>query len=945
MPLSHPIPSIVSDCSRSALEWDRFLALLSGYAQSATGRGWLLALAPSSDRKWIARQHALVAEMRLLLGQGVRPSVGSLFDPSDLLAKSRIEGAALEAEEIRRVVNLAEDVSAWSAIMAQPPQALADALPELSALSSDLLTTSLTPLVESLRDRILPDGTLTDDASPELRRIRREMDRQQKAIEDSLRSALRRFAEGGTTQDDLITIRGERFVIPVKAEWKRRVQGVVHGSSSSGQTVYVEPLETIELNNDLVRLLEDEQAEIHRIFAQMTRQIGQYAPTILKGSEVLAEVDTLNARARFAQEFECIAPKFSGHDPATFRTSPPSGLEGARLQPCHKPGEGDAALAAEGSSGFQPHSTNQAAAGFSPRTARTGETGASAPEVSEGAPFKRTSLEWGNNTSSHRGVVEGYGLQPVHQDQQTTGALAPEGNQAASLTLKQARHPLLEKRLKDQGGSIVPITLALTSDERQLIISGPNTGGKTVGLKTTGLLAIMAQSGVPVPVEEATFPIFDAFLADIGDAQSIEQNLSTFSAHIVNLNRIAAHADSASLVLLDELGSATDPEEGAALAVAIAEHFLKARCWSIISTHHTSLKVYAENTEGVINAAVGFNEQTLAPTYELRQGVPGASAGINIAARLGLAPEMIASARSRLSTQTLDIGRFLDSLHEQLREVTAERARYQILEAELIKEKRQLEVDGLKEWRAKVKEMEQQLASLLKDFEYQARETVRAIDDKAAQQKLSKDAERRISRLRREFAEGFNASIVATHTGSDKGDVHAQPHIVRHVVAGDTVKLKTLGKNAIVQRQIDDKNFEVAIGPMKMRVARDEIAEVIHSPSNAQSGSGQRGPTPLQSARRRSGVSVSMAEPDASISWEINVIGRTADEAQDEVEKFIDKAFLNGLPRIRVIHGTGMGILRRTLREWLKHHPQVATITEPGQNEGGAGATVVEFKE
>ena len=824
--LAHPIPSIVSDCSPSALEWDRFLALLSGYAQSATGRDWLLALAPSTDRAWISRQHALVAEMRLLLKEGVRPSVASLFDPGELLAKSRIEGAALEAEEIRRVVNLSEDISAWSNLLAQPPNALVAALHELHALTAELLTTSLTPLVESLRARILPDGSLTDDASPELRRIRREQERQQRAIEDSLRSALRRFSEGGSTQDDVITIRGERFVIPVKAEWKRRVQGVVHGSSSSGQTVYVEPLETIELNNDLVRLLEDEQAEIHRIFAQMTRQIGQFAPVILKGAEILAVVDTLHARARFATEFECVVPTFAGE---------------------------------------------------------------SNPE----------------------------------------------------LTLKDARHPLLEKRLKSQGGSVVPISLSLTSAERQLIISGPNTGGKTVGLKTAGLLGLMAQSGVPVPVEEATFPIFDAFLADIGDAQSIEQNLSTFSAHIVNLNRIAAHADAASLVLLDELGSSTDPEEGAALAVAIAEHFLNSGAWAIISTHHTSLKVYGENTSGVINAAVGFNEQTLAPTYELRQGIPGASAGINISGRLGLDPAIITSARSRLSTQTQDIGRFLDRLHEQLREVTAERARIQHLEAELRREKQRLETDGMKEWRAKVREMEQQLASLLKDFEYQARETVKAIDDKAAQQKLSKDAERRIARLRREFAEGFNASVVAQHTGADKGDAHAQPHIVRHISAGDTVKLRTLGKTATVQRQIDDKNFEVAIGPMKMRVARDEIAEVIHSPSAAQN----QGQTPLQAARRRSGVSVSMAEPDASISWEINVIGRTADEAQDEVEKFIDRAFLNGLPRIRIIHGTGMGILRRTLREWLRNHPQVATVTEPAQNEGGAGATVVEFKE
>jgi DNA mismatch repair protein MutS2 len=586
---------------------------------------------------------------------------------------------ALEAEEIRRILALSEDISAWAGLMSAPPGELTEQLPRLRELSGELLTLPLKPLIESLRSRILPDGSLADDASPELRRIRREMERQQRAIEESLRSALRRFSEGGSTQDDLITIRGERFVIPVKAEWKRRVQGVVHGASSSGQTVYVEPLETIDLNNDLVRLLEEEQAEIHRIFAEMTRQIGQHAPLILKGAEVLAEVDTLQARGRFAAEFDCVEPHFDS-----------------------------------------------------------------------------------------------------------------EGSQ---LTLKQARHPLLEKRLRGTGGKVVPISLSLTSDARQLIISGPNTGGKTVGLKTAGLLAIMAQSGVPVPAEEAVLPVFDAMLADIGDAQSIEQNLSTFSAHIVNLNRIAALADASSLVLLDELGSATDPEEGAALAVAIAEHFLRARAWSIISTHHTSLKVYAANTPGVINAAVGFDEHTLAPTYELRQGVPGASAGINIAARLGLDRIMIDAARARLSTQTQDIGRFIDSLHEQLRAATAERARVGRLEAELKRERARLEAEGMKEQRAKVRELEQKLESLLKDFEYQARETVKVIDDRAAQQKLSKEAERRISRLRREFAEGFNSAVVAHHTGADKGDAHAEPHIVRHVAMGDMVKLKTRSRS------------------------------------------------------------------------------------------------------------------------------------------------------
>ena len=242
-----------------------------------------------------------------------------------------------------------------------------------------------------------------------------------------------------------------------------------------------------------------------------------------------------------------------------------------------------------------------------------------------------------------------------------------------------------------------------------------------------------------------------------------------------------------SLVLLDELGSATDPEEGAALAVAIAEHFLNARAWCLISTHHTSLKVYAANTPGVINAAVGFNEQTLAPTYELRQGVPGASAGINIARRLGLNSQIIDSARSRLNTQTKDIGLFLDQLHAQIESITSEREALRTREQEIAREKNRLEVEGLKEWRAKVREMEVKLQSLLRDFEYQMRETVRAVDDRAAQQKLSKEAERRIAKLRREFSEQFNASVVAGHTGADRGDANAQPHIVRHVAAGDAV--------------------------------------------------------------------------------------------------------------------------------------------------------------
>ena len=823
MSLLEAVPAVVEECSGDALEWARLLELVASFAHSSVTRSWLLAMKPSRDIVWIDRQHTLVSEMHVLLEQGTSPSLGGLFDPTQLTDKARIQGALLEPEEIRDLLFLVDNITSWQALMESPPESVAAQLPELKALSELPAGAQLANLTRSLRSRLNPDGSLSDDASPGLRRIRREMERQQRVIEESLRSTLRRLSEGGSTQEDLITIRGERFVIPVKSEHKRRIPGVVHGASSSGQTVYLEPLETIEQNNELVRLIEEEQAETHRIFLAMTREIGVQSHAIAQGAAILAQVDGLQARGRFAAEFACVRPKFAG--------------------------------------------------GFA-------------------------------------------------------------GGAAPVLELTQARHPLLEKRLRARQAPIVPLTLELNDAQRQLIISGPNTGGKTVALKTTGLLGMMAQAGIPVPATEAVFPLFDAFLADIGDAQSIEQNLSTFSAHITNLERISQLADASSLVLLDELGSATDPEEGAALAVAIADYFLDRRAWCLISTHHTSLKIYAAKRMGVLNASVGFNEETLAPTFALRLGVPGASAGINIAQRLGLNSGIIANARGQQNTQTQDIAHFLDQLHSQLDAVAQERESLKRREQEVAREKSRLESEGLKEWRAKVRDLEQQLQSLLKDFAYQVRETVRAIDDRAAQQKLSKEAERRMARLRREFSEQFNSVVVAQHSGADRGDRHAQPHLVRHVSVGDTVKLKSLGKTGVVQRQVEGNAFEVAVGPMKMRVARDDIAEVIAQ---------VKAVSPLEAARGR-GVTVSIAHPEEMVRPELNVIGRTVEEATGEVEQYLDRAFLAGLPRVRIVHGMGMGVLRKALRSLMERHPHVALVGEASPSEGGAGATVVDLR-
>jgi DNA mismatch repair protein MutS2 len=472
----------------------------------------------------------------------------------------------------------------------------------------------------------------------------------------------------------------------------------------------------------------------------------------------------------------------------------------------------------------------------------------------------------------------------------------------------------------------------MEGENRELVITGPNTGGKTVALKTVGLLALMAQAGIPIPADRAEMPVFDSVLADIGDYQSIEQNLSTFSAHLTNIDLISRTATAQSLVLLDELGAATDPEEGAALAVAIAEHFRRIGCITIISTHHTALKVFGANTPGVVNASVGFDEATLQPTYELKTGVPGASAGINIAQRLGLNPAIVEAARARLSSQARDVSHFLDRLHAELREAEGERLHLREREQEVQREKERLASEGRKEQQAKVKEMEKKLESLLRDFEYHAREAVNAVQDRAAAQKLSKDAERRISRLRREFREQFDSAVVAHSTGSDQGDPNAQPQTVKHVSEGDTVKVKSMGRSALVTRRIDDHHFEIEIGAMKMKIARDDIAEVLVRASES----------PVKAARAR-GISVSLESETQTVPTEINVIGCTVDDATREVEKFVDRAFLAGLPRVRVVHGSGMGVLRKALRQYLQNHPHVESIKEPPQNEGGGGATVVEL--
>ncbi len=816
MSLVSPIPNPVPAFDSASLEWPALLALVAGYAHSATGRAAVGGLAPSLDRLWIEREHRLVAQLDILLSATPGLSLAPLFDPAEALEQALIPDAALEAAELLAIARLATLLAGWRSLIVDAPAALAARIPDLLELAQPI-SGSLRSLGESIERKFLPDGTLTDDASPELARIRRELIRQHQLIEQTLRTALRRLAADGHAQDELITVRGDRFVIPVKVEQKRRLPGVLHGASSSGQTVFLEPLETIEQNNDLIRLLEDEQAEIHRIFVALTRLVAQHAPALAAGAAVLAHLDSLQARARFARDYRAIPPS----------------IDEGRFQ------------------------------------------------------------------------------------------------------LVDARHPLLEHRLRSTGGAVVPFSITLDDAHRQLILSGPNTGGKTVTLKTIALSAMMAQSGIPVPAAQATLPIFSAFLADIGDAQSIELALSTFSAHVANITRLAGLASSSALLLLDELGSATDPDEGSALAVAIADHFRAQRAWSVITTHHTALKVYAANTAGVLNAAAGVDPETLAPTYQLRLGVPGVSAGIATAERLGMPGDIVASARQRLSSQQLDIARFLDAIHDQLQSLESERKAARAEQYALHQERARLAREGDTELRERSRTLEQQFATLLRDFDAQMRQAIAAIEDNAARLKAARESRSRMERMRADFEAQFRSSVAALRQPTQPEAAPADAS-APNLVAGAQVLVRSLNKPATLMRHVEKDLWEVTIGALKMRVRSTDLAPLAES-APAES--------PLRAVRRRSGITVTAAEPDSATPSEINFIGFTVAEATEELERYLDRAFLAGLPRVRVIHGTGMGVLRRSLREYLRQHPHVASIEEPSQLEGGAGATTVHLRQ
>jgi DNA mismatch repair protein MutS2 len=569
----------------------------------------------------------------------------------------------------------------------------------------------------------------------------------------------------------------------------------------------VEPLETIDLNNELVRLGEEEMREVYRVLLEMTNRLRAYGDSIRQTLVTMAELELIFGKARFAGDFDCAIPRF-----------------GERLY------------------------------------------------------------------------------------------------------LKDARHPLLADVLRRRRKTPVPISLELTRERRTLLISGPNTGGKTVTLKTVGLLSLMAQAGLPVPAAEAEFPLFGAVLADIGDYQSIQENLSTFSAHVSNIREMALDVTPNSLVLLDELGAATDPEEGGALGVALVEHFRAAGAFTLVSTHLMALKIYGAATEGVVNGSMGFDEETFEPTYQLRVGLPGKSAGLEIATRLGMPEDIMRRARLSMSDRERDVTRFLSELHHRIEETQALEISLREKIIELDRREKEIAREWEKRETAKIKELERRTDEALAKFEGQAQEAIGRIVQGGDRRKADQDAQRRVSKAKRELREDFQTTVLSTQDDSRQDRI--QP---LRVEEGVRVRLRDVREPARVRRLLGNGKFEVEAGFMKMQISIDDVIEVL--PEGAGGG------------KLPKNVSYKPAPELAPVHQEINVIGQRAEEARDAIDEFLDRAVMATASRVRIVHGHGMGVLKRMVAEMLGKHPHVARFYPAPQQEGGAGATIVELRE
>ncbi|MBC7899844.1 MAG: Smr/MutS family protein, partial [Saprospiraceae bacterium] len=702
--------------------------------------------------------------------------------------------------------------------------------------------------IEKVNKKLLPGGEIDDSASPELAKIRREISSQRIRLTKSLEAVMRN--SGNAIQDEIVTVRNERFVIPVKSDFRGKVGGVAHGFSSSGATVFIEPLEAIEANNELQNLKGKEEREIARILFALTEELREQLPAIETSVRAVAELDFIKAKVEFGRKFNAIVPQISDEETLDLVDARHPLLE----------------------ENLRDQATK---AGSVPRAVATGFLG------SDRSGTKKT-------------------------------------------------HEITRNKNEIQSG-IVPVSFRLTEQNGVMIISGANAGGKTVVMKTAGLLSLMAISGLPVPASSAKIPFYHSVLADIGDHQSLAANLSTFSSHMSNIADMMEHCQSPSLVLLDEVGTGTDPEEGSALGVAIVDHFRR-NCGSqvIASTHYRGLKIYAANDENVINASVEFNEKTLQPTYKLLMGLAGASSGIEIARRFGILPEVIDNSRRNLDISAKKAEDYLQKL--QTESTLAEDLRIALEEErEAVAMKYAgLEIEAKQKEKERQKQFQSELAQTIEEFERQSKTFIKSIEDKALRNKLEKERDTRKTELNRAVL-----SKVQNPKSKAAGIGLSLPIALAGGVVSVGSRVITSFGNIGTVEKMDKEVAEVLVGGMRLREKIKDLQAVAEEQTSTE-GKLEK----LQSQSQSANLRLDTEDMNA----ELNLIGQTTADAEYEIDRFLDEAYLASLPRVRIIHGFGTGALKNFVHHFLKGHPHIEKFSFAPQDQGGHGATIAEMK-
>jgi len=792
------------------LEYPKILDRLASFAAFAPSAEKARSLQPSTDIEDARQRLAETREALELLSTHTDLSIGGARDvrePVDLAQ----HGGVLTPSDL---LNIKSTLIA-ARTLGRTFERLDSQYPHLSSIAAQLPPPL--GLIDAISKAISERGEILDSASARLGTIRRDL----RVAHERLLSKLQRMVgdpkNSAILQETLITQRDGRYVLPLRAEYKGRIKAIVHDQSSSGATLFVEPLAVVDLNNQNRELQLAERDEERRILADLSHQVGLHADEIQATLDITAELDFAFARGKYADEIHATEPVLK--------------------------------------------------------------------EIQ------------GGKGERHPGTV---------------------------IRLYEARHPLLDSR------TVVPVDVELDSQTYAMIITGPNTGGKTVTLKTAGLLALMAQSGLHIPAHSGSeISLFKAIYADIGDEQSIEQSLSTFSGHITNIIRILEKADRRSLVILDELGAGTDPQEGAALARAVLNRLLESGITTLVTTHHPELKAFAHTTPGVINASVEFDLETLRPTFHLTVGLPGRSNALAIAQRLGMPEDIINSARSELNPQDLRAEDLLDEIHRQ-RDLSRQ--------ARSAADKARSEAEGLRA----------ELAERLENIEDERREVMEKAREDAEKEVLElqeeiRQARRALARARQpldalkeveEKAEALEEAVerpVERRRSKIKGQGKDSGLSIlnRPVRLGDKVRLRTLNTQGIVT-SIGEEEAEVQVGVLRVRTRLSDLQPTAGGEPSAS----DQGHTTLTN------TTVEAAATAASPGLELDLRGQRADEARTAMERYLDSAYLAGLPWVRIIHGKGTGKLRDVVRQALSQNPHIKSYEPGGEKEGGDGVTV-----